>query len=133
MARVLIIEDNPANLELMTYLLQAFGHLPIAAADGTTGLRIVQQDQVDLIICDIQLPEIDGYEVVRQLKSTPTLQAIPIIAVTAYAMVGDRDKMLAAGFDGYMSKPITPETFVTQIEKILAQVGNYRPQDNDVV
>ena len=79
------------------------------------------------------MPEIDGYEVVRQLKSTPTLQAIPIIAVTAYAMVGDRDKMLAAGFDGYMSKPITPETFVTQIEKILAQVGNYRPQDNDVV
>src|SRR6185436_8740413 len=110
-ARILVIEDNPANLDLMTYLLSAFGHTPLTADDGEAGLAVAQSQAPDLIICDVQLPGMDGYEIARWLKSHPQTQAIPLIAVTALAMVGDRDKMLKAGFDGYVAKPIDPETF----------------------
>src|SRR5262245_54688307 len=103
-ARILIIEDNPTNLDLMTYLLTAFGHTALTAADGEEGLEAVRREVPDLIICDVQLPQMDGYEVARWLKSHPQFRAIPLVAVTALAMVGDRDKMLAAGFDGYIAK-----------------------------
>jgi two-component system cell cycle response regulator len=118
-ARVLILEDNPANLELMTYLLRAFGHTVLAAEDGRLGLAAARREQPDLIICDVQLPEMDGYEVARWLKSDPRLRTVPLVAVTALAMVGDRDRVLAAGFDGYLAKPIDPETFVRQMEGFL--------------
>src|SRR5262245_9928300 len=101
-ARVLIIEDNAGNLELMTYLLSAFGHTIIGAEDGDAGLKAARQDPPDLIICDVQLPGMDGYEVARWLKSDSQLRTIPLVAVTALAMVGDRDRVLAAGFDGYL-------------------------------
>jgi CheY-like chemotaxis protein len=120
MARILVIEDNPTNLELMTYLLRAFGHTPLSAADGGSGLDAVQREAPDLIICDVHLPVMDGYEVARRLKIDPAVQRIPLVAVTALAMMGDRDKVLRAGFDGYISKPIAPETFVTQVEAFLA-------------
>jgi two-component system, cell cycle response regulator len=119
MARILVIEDNPTNMELMTYLLKAFGHVPLTASDGEAGLEVIQRDSPDLIICDVHLPTMDGYEVARQLKSNPALRHIPLVAVTALAMMGDRDKVLQAGFDGYLSKPIAPETFVTQVEAFL--------------
>jgi two-component system cell cycle response regulator len=118
-ARVLILEDNPANLELMTYLLGAFGHTVLAAEDGRQGLEMARREHPDLIICDVQLPQMDGYEVARRLKSDPQLGNIPLVAVTALAMVGDRDRVLAAGFDGYLAKPINPETFVRQMEIFL--------------
>src|SRR5215208_5168301 len=108
MARILVIEDNPANLELMTYLLKAFGHLPLTAGNGNEGIEIAQREMPDMIVCDVQLPDIEGYEVARQLKSQAGLRDIPLIAVTALAMVGDRDHILATGFDGYISKPIVP-------------------------
>jgi CheY-like chemotaxis protein len=119
MARILVIEDNPANLDLMVYLLDAFGHTPLAAADGEVGIALIQDEKPHLIICDIQLPKLSGYEVAQWLKKEPALRTIPILAVTAYAMVGDRDKVLAAGFDGYLTKPIEPETFVSQVERFL--------------
>ncbi len=119
MPRVLVIEDNPANLELMTYLLKAFGHEPVEARDGVEGLAVARREQLDLIICDVHLPKLDGYEVIRELKRQPALRGIPTIAVTALAMVGDRDKVLAAGFDGYIAKPITPETFVDEVKTFL--------------
>lgn len=118
-ARVLILEDNPANLELMLYLLGAFGHVAIPARNGREGLRIAAEEKPDLILCDIHLPKMDGYEVVRRLKSDPRCCSIPTIAVTALAMVGDRDRILRAGFDGYLAKPINPETFVQQINESL--------------
>jgi two-component system cell cycle response regulator len=118
-ARILVIEDNPANLDLMSYLLTAFGHTPLTASDGEAGLAAAQREAPDLIICDVQLPGMDGYEIARWLKSHPQTQATPLIAVTALAMVGDRDKMLRAGFDGYIAKPIDPETFVGQVESFL--------------
>src|ERR671925_896748 len=123
-ARILVIEDNPANLDLMTYLLKAFEHTPLAARDGEEGLEIARQEEPDLIVCDVQLPKLDGYEVARWLKNHPRLRTIPLVAVTALAMVGDRDKVLAAGFDGYIAKPIAPRTFVKEVETYL----NLEPQ-----
>jgi two-component system cell cycle response regulator len=119
--RILIIEDNPTNLDLITYLLTSFGYHPLHARDGEDGLIVTRRERPDLVICDIQLPGIDGFEVVRQLKSDPVLREIPLLAVTAMAMVGDRDKILAAGFDGYLTKPINPETFVNEIEAFLSR------------
>jgi two-component system cell cycle response regulator len=118
-ARILIIEDNLANLELMTYLLSAYGHSVVTATDGWQGLEAARRVHPDLIVCDVQLPEMDGYEVARRLKSDPELRPTPLVAVTALAMVGDRDRVLAAGFDGYLTKPINPETFVRQMEVYL--------------
>jgi two-component system cell cycle response regulator len=115
-ARILVIEDNPANLDLMMYLIGAFGHIAVSARDGREGLRAAAQVKPDLILCDIHLPKIDGYEVVRRLKSDPHCCSIPTVAVTALAMVGDRDRVLQAGFDGYLAKPINPEAFVQQIK-----------------
>ena len=119
-ARILVIEDNQANLDLMTYLLQAFGHTPLTACDGEDGLACVYRDKPDLIVCDVHLPKLDGCEVSRRLKGDPTFRNIPLVAVTAFAMVGDRDRILSAGFDGYIAKPIVPETFVAQIDVFLA-------------
>lgn len=114
-----MIEDNPTNLELMTYLLNAFGHTTIAARDGEEGVQMALRTLPDLILCDLALPKLDGYGVARRLKADPSLKRIPLIAVTASAMVGDRDKVIAIGFDGYITKPITPETFVADVEKHL--------------
>lgn len=119
-AKVLIIEDNPANLELMTYLLRAFGHNTVCACDGEAGLEAARSQSPNLIVCDIQIPGINGLEVAKRLKSDPVLASIPLVAVTAFAMVGDRDKVMAAGFDGYIAKPIVPERFVQQLEAFLA-------------
>ena len=119
MARVLLIEDNPDNLELMTYLLEAFGHTTLAARDGRAGIEAVVRERPDLVVCDIQLPLADGYVVARELKADPVLSTIPLVAVTALAMVGDRDRVLAAGFDGYVSKPIDPRRFVAELEAYL--------------
>lgn len=119
MARMLVIEDNPANLELMAYLLTAFGHTLLLASDGEEGLTTARHEPLDLIICDMQLPRMDGYAIVRQLKEWPETRSIPVIAVTALAMVGDRDRIIAHGFDGYISKPIIPQTFVAQVENFL--------------
>lgn len=119
MTNMLVIEDNAANLELMTYLLAAFGYTPHSATTGRQGLALAQSTRYSLIVCDVQLPDIDGYEVARQLKTDPALKHVPLLAVTALAMVGDRDYILAAGFDGYISKPIMPETFVREIEAFL--------------
>jgi CheY-like chemotaxis protein len=118
-ARILVIEDNPANMELMSYLLNAFGHTTLVAHDGKEGLETARRERPDLIVCDIQLPLISGYEVARHLKADDGLKTIPIVAVTAFAMVDDRDKTLAAGFDAYLSKPIAPETFVEQVQGLL--------------
>lgn len=129
MARILVIEDNPANLELMLYLLAAFGQTVLSAVDGEAGLAAARREQPDLIVCDVHLPKMDGYEIARTLKADPATRAMPLVAVTALAMVGDRDQIMAAGFDGYIAKPIVPETFVPQVEAFLppAQRGALAP------
>ena len=124
MAKILVIEDNPTNLQLMVYLLQAFGHTPLEALDGETGLELIRREAPELILCDIHLPSMDGFGVAQQLKRDPALRAIPLVAVTALAMVGDRDRILSAGFDGYITKPIAPETFVGQVEAFLPSIAH---------
>lgn len=119
MAHVLIIEDNPENLELMSYLLKAFGHTTAFTDEGEYGVRMVSTQRPDLVVCDVQLHGIDGYEVVRRLKQDAALRDIPVVAVTALAMSADREKGLAIGFDGYIAKPIDPERFVQQVEAFL--------------
>lgn len=125
-ARVLLIEDNRPSLELMSYLLHAFGHTPIEASNGLDGLEAIRRDRPDLVICDIDLPRLDGYSLAGRVKADPELRAIPLIAVTALAMVGDRDRAIRAGFDGYLAKPIEPETFVQDIERFLADHASPR-------
>jgi two-component system cell cycle response regulator len=118
-ARLLVVEDNPTNLELMSYLLRAFGYPYITAQDGQEAVEMARRESPDLIICDIQLPRLDGYQVVRLLKSEAQFRDTPMIAVTALAMMGDRDRVLASGFNGYIAKPIQPDTFVSQVEEFL--------------
>src|SRR5438270_5852181 len=103
----------------MVYLLQAFGHPPLTGRDGRSGLEAARREAPDIILSDIQLPDIDGYAIARQIRADPRLSGRPLVAVTALAMVGDRSKALAAGFDGYISKPLVPDTFVAQVEAYL--------------
>ena len=119
MARILIIEDNPANIELMSFLLSAYGHTPLAAPDGPRGVAAARSERPDLVACDVNLPGMDGFAVLAALKAAPELAAVPVLAVTALAMAGDREHVLAAGFDGYISKPIEPDSFVAELEAFL--------------
>lgn len=119
--RILIIEDNATNSELMAYLMISFGHEPVLAADGEQGLLLARQASPDLIICDIQLPGIDGYDVARALKADPTTAALPLVAVTANAMLGDRERVLEAGFDAYLAKPVEPEQIMQFLDGLLQQ------------
>ena len=120
---ILYIEDNEQNLYLITYLLRAKGYDVIQARSGEEGIALAQQRLPDLILLDIQLPGMDGYEIARRLRSCPEVRRIPIVAVTSYAMVGDREKALAAGCDGYIEKPIDPATFLLQVEIHLPRAG----------
>jgi len=119
MAHILLIEDNPDNLDLMSYLLTAYGHAVTTAEDGESGIATARDTRPDLIACDIHLPGVDGYGVAKALKSDPSLAAVPVIAVTALAMVGDRERILGAGFDGYITKPIDPQRVVTELDAFL--------------
>jgi two-component system cell cycle response regulator len=118
-ARVLVIEDNDVNLELMTYMLRAWGHEALVAADGKAGLAVARAEQPDIILCDIQMPGMDGYDVARNLKADAALAHIPLIAVTALAMVGDREKAFQAGFDAHVSKPIDTTAFMDALMRLL--------------
>lgn len=113
---VLLIEDNEQNRYLTTFLLEASGYTVVCAFDGPRGIEVAKTLAPDLILLDIQLPTMDGYEVARALREIESLRETPIVAVTSYAMVGDREKSLAAGCTGYIEKPIDPETFVEEIE-----------------
>jgi two-component system cell cycle response regulator len=103
----------------VVYLLQAFGHDVHGARDGAEGVEIARQHRHDLILLDIHMPKMDGYEVAQRLRKDPDCYAIPIVAVTALAMVGDREKLLTSGFNGYISKPIDPETFASRVQAFL--------------
>jgi CheY-like chemotaxis protein len=118
-ARILLIEDNAQNRYLVSFMLGRHGHEVIEAETGAHGVELAARLAPDLILLDIQLPGMDGYSVARALKNDPQSRAIPIIAVTSYAMVGDREKCLAAGAEGYIEKPIDPATFVQEVESYL--------------
>ena len=118
---ILIIEDNDQNMYLTTFILESSGHQVVQAWDGREGIKRASEVNPKLIILDIQLPEMDGYAVAEALRGSDYLGDVPIIAVTSYAMVGDRERILAAGCTGYIEKPINPETFMTQINTFLSK------------
>lgn len=117
--KILVIEDNEQNLYLVTFILEKYGYEVSAARDGEEGIDLAAMLKPDIILLDIQLPLMDGYAVARRLRANSTLDQVPIIAVTSYAMTGDRDKAIEAGCNGYIEKPINPETFMQQIEQFL--------------
>lgn len=119
MARILIIEDNEHNLYLETFILRKNGHEIIQARNGETGITLAAQITPALILLDIQLPGMDGHTVARELRKNPALATIPIIAVTSYAMAGDRERILEAGCTDYIEKPINPDTFHAEIAQHL--------------
>jgi two-component system cell cycle response regulator DivK len=119
---VLVIEDNVKNMYLVTFILEKSGFQVIQTRDGMTGISVAQKMRPDLILLDIQLPGMDGYEVAHQLMKSSELSQVPIIAVTSYAMSGDRERALEAGCVGYIEKPINPATFVAEIERYLPPV-----------
>ncbi len=128
MARVLVVEDQKENLDLMAYLLRAFGHEVLTAGDGAEGLEVARRERPDLMVIDIQMPVMDGLELVAAVKGDAALAAIPAVGVTAFAMVGDRDRILAAGFDGYLSKPIDATSFVADLEVFLTRSPHPTPE-----
>ena len=119
MKRVLVIEDNETNLYLIKFMLEKSGYEVIEAREGAVGVELAGKEKPDLILMDIQLPDIDGLEATKRIRASETEGKIPIIALTSYAMVGDREMALAAGCTGYIEKPINPETFMAEIEKYL--------------
>ena len=120
-ALILVIEDNPDNMSLMVYLLQAYGYEPLQATDGAEGVRTAIEALPDPILLDLRMPKMDGYEAVDRIRGCPELEKTHVVAVTASAMVDDLKRISGAGFDGYIRKPITPETFVGQAEEFLSE------------
>ena len=115
MAKILIIEDNEQNLYLETFILEKNGHEIIEARSGEEGIALAATAQPHLILLDIQLPGMDGYTVAETLRRNSTIANIPIVAVTSYAMPGDRERILEAGCTGYIEKPINPDTFHIEV------------------
>jgi two-component system, cell cycle response regulator DivK len=121
--RILIIEDNEQNLYLVSFILEKHGYEVFAARDGQEGINMAEPIKPDLILLDIQLPVMDGYTVARQLRANAKLDQTPIVAVTSYAMAGDREKTIEAGCNGYIEKPINPDTFIEEVEQHLIPKG----------
>jgi len=116
---LLLIEDNEQNLYLAKFLLEQNGFSVVPARSGPEGIELAGRILPDLVILDIQLPQMNGYAVARELRRNPALKDVPIVAVTSYAMVGDRERTLEAGCNAYIEKPINPDTFRSQIEEYL--------------
>ncbi len=113
---ILVIEDNEQNLYLVRFILEKNGYQVHAAMDGQAGIDMACELKPDLILLDIQLPIMDGYTVAQNLRANPQLSRTPIVAVTSHAMVGDREKAMEVGCNGYIEKPINPDTFMTEVE-----------------
>lgn len=119
--RALIIEDNENNMELISFILESNGYQTIKADTGRQGYELALAERPDFILLDIQLPDIMGTEVLTMIRESAIGSTIPIIAVTSYAMAGDRERLLAAGCDGYIEKPIDPMLFIDQINRVLGE------------
>ncbi len=119
MKKVLVIEDNVDNMKLITFILEKNGYDTIWAENGRVGIELFQKEKLDFIILDIQLPDMNGLDVLKEIRHSDTNSEIPIIAVTSYAMGGDREKIMAEGCNGYIEKPIDPVNVIKQIKEII--------------
>jgi two-component system cell cycle response regulator DivK len=124
---VLIVEDNTLNLKLFNDLLEYHGYTILTTTLGGAAVELAREHRPDLILLDIQLPDISGVEAARQLKADEETRAIPIIAVTAFAMSGDREKILATGCDDYLAKPFNVQEFLRMVERYTSGNRNHRP------
>jgi CheY-like chemotaxis protein len=118
-ARILLVEDNAPNRYLATFLLEKAGYIVSHSPDGRSAVAAVENERPDLVLMDLQMPEMDGYEAAQRIHALPGCESMPIVAVTSYAQHGDRAKALKAGFAGYIEKPIATDTFVSQIQPFL--------------
>ncbi|MFQ6122839.1 MAG: response regulator [Dehalococcoidales bacterium] len=118
--KILIVEDDPKNMKLLLMTLRPYGYTLLEAKDGAEALEIAVSNKPDLIIMDIQLPKVSGLEVTRMLRQMPAFNHVPIIAVTAYAMKGDKEKFIETGCDAYLSKPINPRELPEMVKEMLA-------------
>lgn len=116
---VLVVEDNELNMKLFHDLLEAHGYATLQTKDGIEAMKIARQKRPDLILMDIQLPEVSGLEVTKWLKEDPDLRAIPVVAVTAFAMKGDEDKIRQGGCEAYIAKPISVAKFLETVQRFL--------------
>jgi two-component system, cell cycle response regulator DivK len=119
MKTVLIAEDNPTNRELLRELLEIRGYTVVEACNGQEALASVEQAPPDILLLDIGMPVLDGFAVVRKLRENPRFTSLPVVAVTAYAMQGDREKIMNSGFDGYLSKPVNSSSLVQELDRLL--------------
>jgi two-component system cell cycle response regulator DivK len=117
--RILVVEDNPDNMTLIVDVLTSLNYEVIQATDGQRGLEMVEAERPDLVLMDLSLPKMDGWTATRKLKAENDLKVIPIIALTAHAMVGDRERALEAGCDDYVSKPINIQELAAKLKKFL--------------
>jgi CheY-like chemotaxis protein len=129
MTKILIAEDNATNRELFRELLEARGYIVDEACDGPEALEMLEQTHPDILLLDIGMPVLDGFAVVRAIRENPLHAALPVLAVTAYAMQGDRERVLSSGFDGYLSKPIDAKALAEELERLLRQRKTSNPAE----
>lgn len=118
-ARILVVEDDAPSLELALFLLDSAGYATLSASDGGTGLWLALSAEPDMVLCDVQMPVLSGYALVHHLHENPQWRRVPVVAISAFSMRGDRERALEAGFDGYLAKPIVPGSFVQEVESYL--------------
>ena len=121
MTKVLIAEDNAVNRELLRELLELRGYTVLEACDGQEALRIIEQTQPELLLLDIGMPVMDGFAVIERIRENPWLVKLPVVAVTAYAMRGDQERILNSGFDGYLSKPVNSSSSLRELDRVLTK------------
>jgi len=121
MRRILIAEDNAVNRELLRELLETHGHIVTEACNGEEALRLLDDSRPDILLLDLGMPVLDGYQTIRRIREKPSLAGLPVLAVTAYAMQGDKERILSSGFDGYMSKPIDPKLLYQELDRLLSK------------
>ena len=121
MIKVLVAEDNPVNRELLRELLESRGYMVFEACDGEAALRQIEAAPPDILLLDLGMPVMDGYTTVQHIRRNPAMATLPVLAVTAYAMQCDQEKVMAAGFDGYVSKPVQTNTLLAEMQRLLAR------------
>ena len=119
--KILIAEDNAVNRELLRELLEMRGHEVVEACNGEEALRALEEFKPEILLLDLGMPVLDGYGTVRKIRENPGFATLPVLAVTAYAMQGDKERILSSGFDGYLSKPINPTLLFQELERLLSR------------
>ena len=118
MSKILVVEDNPTNMTLTVFILESAGHYVLQAENAAIGIQVALEELPDLIFMDIQLPDMDGLEATSQLKADPVTKTIPVYALTAFAMKGDKERINASGCDGYLSKPFSHKDLLDVVQKV---------------